>query len=77
MDGTAFGPETQFRSQIVGEGGSYVGECSFSAYFEIGDRINPSELAAALRAVFQAHGLDVPQFSGTVYTPLDWPQQEA
>lgn len=74
MDGTAFGPETAFRSTIIGGDGSYLGTATFSAFAETGDTIPVAELAAALRAVFQQHGMDLQQFTGPVTTLLDWPE---
>lgn len=75
MQGDVFSPETVFRSEITGGGGSYLGEATFSAYFESGEPVPPGELAGALRAVFRSHGLELRQFQGAVTTPLDWPQE--
>lgn len=75
MQGDAFSPDTTFRAQIEGPGGSYLGEVTFSSYFESGDPVPPEELAAALRAVFQEHGLELRHFLGAVSTVLDWPQE--
>lgn len=75
MQGDAFSPDTIFRAQIEGAGGSYLGEATFSSYFESGDPVPPEELAEALRSVFQAHGLELRQFQGAVSTVLDWPQE--
>jgi len=75
VQGDAFSPDTIFRAQIEGAGGSYLGEVTFSSYFESGDRVPPDELAGALRAVFQSHGFELRNFQGAVSTVLDWPQE--
>jgi hypothetical protein len=75
VQGDAFSPDTVFRAQIEGAGGAYLGDVTFSSYFESGDPVPPGELAGALRAVFQDHGLDLRHFQGAVSTELDWPQE--
>lgn len=74
MDGSAFSPETTFRSTIVGGDGSYLGTATFLAFAETGDSMPISELAAAIRGVFQQHGMDLQQFTGMVVETLDWPE---
>ena len=74
MDGAAFPPETTFRTQIVNGSGEYVGTAAFSSYLESGDPSPVEELAAALRTVYQRHGMNLQQFSAAVPASLDWPE---
>ena len=75
MQGSEFNPETQFRAAITNPSGDALGTATFSAYLEWGGPVPPEQIAAAMREVFQLHGLDLRQFEGPVYTPLDWPQE--
>lgn len=74
MDGAAFPAETIFRTQIVNGSGEYVGTATFSSYLESGSISPVEELAAALRTVYQQHGMDLQQFSASVPAVLDWPE---
>jgi len=75
VQGSQFNPETQFRAVITNASGDALGTATFSAYLESGGPVPPEQIAGAMRDVFQQYGLDLRQFEGPVYTPLDWPQE--
>jgi hypothetical protein len=75
MEGSAFSPETTFRANVINPSGEAIGTAMFSAYLESSGPVPPEQLAAAMREVFQQHGLDLRQFEGPMPTPLDWPQE--
>jgi hypothetical protein len=75
MEGSAFSPETTFRANVINPSGEPLGTAVFSAYLESGGPVPPEQIAAAIREVFQQHGLDLRQFEGPVSTLLDWPQE--